>query len=127
MDNDQLQHLIIIVSAPSFLILVVITALVIAYLVCKYSKVEMNRRDSNSTVEVVGEALHSTSVSISTTSRSADMSPTQNRGGNILIDEYGIPEDDSNSSSEIMARLPPVTPSPADRDGEGVKLVACAA
>lgn len=78
----------------------------------------MSRPDSNSTVEVEGQVMMTTSVDMS--SSSGEMSELQNQNhGNILIDEYGIPEDPSHTSSEIMARLTPRL----DHDQEGMKLV----
>ena len=75
---------------------------------CNISKHEEDVETTSAT-EVVGEVLEmqQNSSSISTSgSGSRDKSHLQGRGA-ILIDEYDIPIDDSKSSSEIMARIPP--------------------
>ena len=108
LDSPLTQVVIIFVTAPVFLIVVVITALLMGYVLCNISKHEEDAETTSAT-EVVGEVLEmqQNSSSISTSgSGSRDQSHLQGRGA-ILIDEYGIPIDDSKSSSEIMVRLPP--------------------
>ena len=109
-DSTFTQMVIIFATAPVFLIVVVVTALLIGYLLCDFSK---NQEDAepNSAAEVVGQVLemqeNSSSVSTSASgSGSLEKSHLQGRG-NILIDEYGIPIDDSISSSEILGSIPP--------------------
>ena len=114
-NEEFTQTLIIFVTAPVFLAVVIFTALLIAYLLCNYSKPDRDlvSADSCASVEVIATMVdapnnvqNSSSSSSSEGRSSLEGSHLQGRGG-ILIDEYGIPLDESSTSSEIMARIPP--------------------
>ena len=117
-NEEFTQTLIIFVTAPVFLAVVIFTALLIAYLLCNYSKPDRDlvSADSCASVEVIATMVDApNNVQNSSSSSGSEDSVSRVEGSQlqshvgISIDEYGVPlEDESSSSSEIMARIPPL-------------------